>query len=104
MGARRSKLLGFIKASDDINRANGGVYSPTLRDDAQDARNNLFNLLSSEPGEDTYAAIKALEKDHPEPSYRQWMAKRARERAIADADEPVWTAGAVHTFADQVSV
>jgi hypothetical protein len=94
----------FIKASDDINRANGGVYSPTLRDDAQDARNNLFNLLSSEPGEDTYAAIKALEKDHPEPGYRQWMAKRARERAIADADEPVWDAGDVHAFGAQFAV
>ena len=94
----------FIKASDDINRANGGVYSPTLRDDAQDARNNLFNLLSSEPGPDTYAAIKALEKDHPEPSYRQWMAKRARERAIADADEPVWDASQVHAFAAGLAV
>ena len=94
----------FIKASDDINRANGGVYSPELRDNAQDARNNLFNLLSSEPGADTYAAIKALEKEHPEPSYRLWMAKRARERAIADADEPVWEAGQVHAFAAQFAV
>lgn len=94
----------YIKASDDLNRANGGVYSPTLRDNAQDARNNLFNLLSAEPGADTYAAIKALEKDHPEPSYRQWMAKRARERAIADADEPLWDAGQVHAFAAQFAM
>ena len=89
----------FIRASDDINRANGGVYSPELRDNAQDARNQLFNLLSSQPGAETYAAIKALENDHPEPSYRQWMAKRARERAITDADEPVWDARDVHAFA-----
>lgn len=94
----------YIKTSDDLNRANGGVYSPTLRDNAQDARNNLFNLLSSEPGGDTYAAIKALEQDHPEPSYRQWMAKRARERAIADADEPLWEAGQVHSFAARFAV
>lgn len=94
----------YIKTSDDLNRANGGVYSPTLRDNAQDARNNLFNLLSSEPGAETYAAIKALEQDHPEPSYRQWMAKRARARAIADADEPVWEAGQVHSFAAQFAV
>lgn len=94
----------FIKASDDIDRANGGVYSPVLRDNAQDARNQLFNLLSSQPGAETYAAIKALEKDHPEPSYRQWMAKRARERAIADADEPVWEAGAIHAFAARLKV
>jgi hypothetical protein len=65
---------------------------------------SLFNLLSSEPGAETYAAIKALEKEHPEPSYRQWMAKRARERAIADADEPVWEAGQVHAFAARFAV
>lgn len=94
----------FIRASDDINRANGGVYSPELRDNAQDARNNLFNLLSSQPGADTYAAIKGLEQNHPEPSYRQWMAKRARERAITDADEPAWDAGDVHAFAAQFAV
>ncbi|HQV04623.1 MULTISPECIES: hypothetical protein [unclassified Novosphingobium] len=94
----------YIKSSEDLNRANGGVYSPTLRDNAQDARNKLFNLLSSEPGAETYAAIKALEKEHPEPSYRQWMAKRARERAIADADEPVWEAGQVHAFAARFAV
>lgn len=94
----------FIKVSDDINRANGGVYSPVLRDDAQDARNNLFNLLAAQPGAETYAAIKALEQDHPEASYRQWMAKRARERAIADADEPVWHAGEVHAFASRFAM
>ncbi|MES2493698.1 MAG: hypothetical protein V4579_10515 [Pseudomonadota bacterium] len=89
----------FIRTSDDIDRANGNVYSPARRDNAQDARNQLFNLLSSQPGAETYAAIKALEKDHPEPSYRHWMAKRARERAIADADEPAWEAHAIHAFA-----
>lgn len=91
----------YIKTSDDLNRANGGVYSPTLRDNAQDARNKLFNLLSSQPGAETYSAIKALEKEHPEPSYRQWMAKRARERAIEDADEPQWDAARVHAFASR---
>jgi hypothetical protein len=89
----------FIKVSDDIDRTNGGAYSPTLRDNAQDARNMLFNLLAAEPGAETYAAIKALEIDHPEPQYRQWMAKRARERAIADADETPWNADQVHAFA-----
>lgn len=89
----------FVKAEDDIERAGKGVYSPTLRDNAQDARNNLFNLLSSVPGPETYAAIKALEEEHPEPSYRRWMGKRARERAIQDADEPLWTTEQVRAFA-----
>lgn len=81
----------YIRAADDIERAGKGVYSPTRRDDAQDARNRLFSMLSDEPGEATYRAIKALEDEHPEEDYRRWMRLRAHERAVADADQSVWT-------------
>jgi len=94
----------FIRVADDIERANKGAYSPTLRDNAQDARNRLFNMLAEVPGPEAYAAIKALEAEHPEPGYRRWMAVRARARATMDADEPAWTAEQmrdfVQTFAD----
>lgn len=56
----------FIRAADDIERAGTGAYSPTLRDNAQDARNKLFNLLAEMPGEETYLALKQLAKEHPE--------------------------------------
>ena len=88
----------YIRAADDIHRAGNGVYSPTLRDNAQEARNTLFNMLASVPGAEAYAAIKALEEEHPEPDYRRWMGRRARERAIVDADEPPWTVEQVVAF------
>lgn len=75
-----------IRAGEDLDRADGGVYSPTLRDDAQDARNTLFNLLSAMPGEATYREILALADDHPEPSYRAYMRRRAYDRAVEDSD------------------
>jgi hypothetical protein len=87
-----------VRAADDIERAGKGVYSPTLRDNAQDARNSLFNMLFEVPGEETYEAIKALEQEHPEPTYRRWMALRARQRAVADADEPLWSVEEVPAF------
>jgi hypothetical protein len=93
----------YIRAADDIERANRGVYSPTLRDDAQEARNRLFTLLAAVPGAETYAAMKALENDHPEPDYRRWMARSARGRATIDADEPLWTVGQVLAFVRDVS-
>lgn len=89
----------FIRVADDIERAGKGVYSPTLRDNAQDARNRLLNMLVEVPGAEAYAAIKALEAEHPEPSYRRWMAVRARKRAAMDADEPAWTVEQVRDFA-----
>lgn len=88
----------YIRAEDDIDRAGGGVYSPELRDDAQDARNRLFGLLSESPGKECYVAIKALVDEHPEPDYCHWMAKRAYKRAEEDGDLELWSAEQVCEF------
>jgi hypothetical protein len=92
----------YIRAPDDIERANKGVYTPALRDNAQDARDTLFNMLVAIPGAEVYASIKALEEEHPEPKYRRWMACRARGRATADADEPPWIVGQVLAFVQDI--
>jgi hypothetical protein len=88
----------YIRIDEDIDRIGKGVYSPTLRDNAQDGRSTLFNMLIEVPGSEAYAAIKALEEEHPESDYRRWMAVRARERATRDADEPLWTVEQVRDF------
>ncbi len=88
----------YIRASEDINRAGKGVYSPELRDDAQDARNRLFNLLSEVRGKETYIALKELIKDHPDPDSRSWMAKVAYKRAEEDGELEPWTAEQVAQF------
>jgi hypothetical protein len=93
----------YIRTAEDIDRADKGVYSPTLRDNAQESRNTLFNMLVSVPGAESYAAIRALEKEHPELDYRRWMAVRARERATTDADEPVWTTEQVRHFSQDIA-
>jgi hypothetical protein len=93
----------YIRAAVDIVRTGKGVYSPTLRDNAQDARNTLFNMLAAVPGAEAYAAIKALEEEHPDPDYRRHMAHRARERATVDADEPLWTVGQVLAFLENIA-
>jgi hypothetical protein len=92
----------YVRTAEDIQRANRGVYSPTERDHAQEARDRLFDMLTKLPGPESYAAIKALELEHPEPGYRRWMASRARARAIADADEPLWNAADVAAFASEL--
>lgn len=89
----------YIRIAEDIDRIGKGVYSPTLRDNAQDARSTVFNMLLEVPGVEAYAAMKALEKEHPEPEYRRWMAVKARQRAAQDADEPLWSTEQVRDFA-----
>ncbi|WP_148039073.1 hypothetical protein [Marinomonas hwangdonensis] len=81
----------YIPSKEDISRADGGVYSPELRDDAQSARSALFSLLCNMTGFASYAAIKQLIEEHPEPEYRKWMAQQAYKRAMVDGDLELWT-------------
>ena len=87
-----------IRAQDDIERAGKGVYSPELRDDAQDGRNVLFNQLSEIPGKETYVALTELARDHPDVNYRPWMRKLAYKRAEQDADLEPWSAQQVRDY------
>ncbi len=88
----------YIRAQDDIDRAGKGVYSPGLRDDAQDGRDTLFRLLSEIPGKETYVALTELAKDHPDANYRPWMQKLAYKRAEEDADLEPWSAQQVRDY------
>jgi hypothetical protein len=80
------------------------VYSPGLRDDAQDARESLFRLLSEIPGKATYTAIERLIHEHPDADYRPWMAKQAYKRAEEDGDLEPWTAAQVNAFAKSQTI
>lgn len=94
----------YIRIKDDINRADGRVYSPRLRDDAQDARNSLFQLLSEIPGKATYTAIEQLKYEHPDPNSRLWMAKHAYKHAEQDGDLEPWTAEQVYSFGQHQTI
>ncbi|GAB6176747.1 hypothetical protein JCM16814_16380 [Desulfobaculum senezii] len=88
----------YIRVEDDIERAGTGVYSPVLRDDAQEARNDLFAELTQIRGKQAYEALSELAQDHPDPSSRSWMAKLALKRAEEDADLELWSASQVREF------
>jgi len=79
-----------IRSAEDLDRAGKGVYSPTLRDNAQSARNTIFNLLSDIPGRLTYEAFLELSARHPDEDSRPWYLHHARSRAEKDADSMAW--------------
>ncbi len=68
----------YIRSSEDIDRTQGGAYSPTLRDEAQSARNRLSQLLSNIPGKATYQALMELAQSHPDEQSRQWYFLEAK--------------------------
>ena len=93
-----------IRSEEDIDRAGGGVYTPELRDNAQNARNALFRFLSEIPGKEAYVAIKELIEEHPDPDTRPWMARHAFERAEQDSELEQWTAEQVHQFGSRLTL
>ncbi len=90
-----------IKRNEDIERANSGVYSPGLRDDAQDARDRLFGLLKEIPGKDAFLAIQEIASVHPDERSRPWFTVHARAKAESDADNPPWPPAQVREFYDE---
>ncbi|MBY6044402.1 hypothetical protein KUV58_10275 [Phaeobacter italicus] len=87
-----------IRSAEDIERAGRGAYSPGLRDDAQDARNALFNVLCDIPGKATFLALRQLAEDHPNVSSREWVLHLASERAEKDGDVDDWTDTQIREF------
>ncbi|MFV5639818.1 NACHT domain-containing protein [Acinetobacter oleivorans] len=80
----------YIKIDDDISRANTGVYSPELRDDAQDARDLLFTYLKEVPCAESYYAIKDLIREHMNEDRRIWLEKTAHYIALSCGDIEPW--------------
>ena len=96
-------MHGHIRTEEDIDRSGKGVFSPGLRDDAQDARNMLFNLLSEIPDKEAYVALTELIEEHPDPDYPPRMAKLAYKRAEEDGDLEPWTVGQVSEFGSNLT-
>ncbi len=90
----------YIREEEDIERSGGGVYSPTLRDDAQDARKALFTFIRETPGKEAYLALMEMERAHPAAKSRPWMGLHAKTKATLDADFAPWSPGQVKEFDD----
>lgn len=82
----------YIKLSDDIQRAGKGVYSPTIRDDAQDARDRLLSYLVETPSKENYYVLKQISKEHQDSSHKLLLQKRAYEMAERYGDITPWSA------------
>lgn len=88
----------YIRQKDDIQRAGKGVYSPGLRDDAQDARNALIEFIRETPGKPAFLALLEMARAHPDEENRPWMAFHAKGKAAADADVAAWIPSQVREF------
>lgn len=91
-----------IRHKEDINRVGTGVYSPGFRDDAQNARNSLFELLRQIPGKESFLALMDIAKVHPEEVARPWMLLHAKTKAEQDGDIEPWSPSQVRDFHEKL--
>lgn len=92
----------YIRREDDIDRAGKGVYSPGLRDDAQDALSNLFKLLNQIPGKESFLALMSIAETYPNEKSRQWIILQAKTKAEQDGDIETWSPVQVKDFNDKL--
>ncbi|MDP3282667.1 MAG: hypothetical protein U1D41_07360 [Nitrosomonas sp.] len=92
----------YIRRKDDIDHAGKGIYSPGLRDDAQDARDNLFKLLNQIPGKESFLALMEIAETHPNEQSRQWVMLQAKTKAEQEGDIETWSPVQVKEFYDQL--
>lgn len=91
-----------IRRKEDIERAGTGVYSPGLRDDAQNARNSLFGLLKQIPGKESFLALIDIAKVDPEEAFQPWILLHAKTRAEQDGDIEPWPPSQVRDFHERL--
>lgn len=92
----------YIRVQEDINRAETGCYSPDLRDDAQNARDNLFSLLSKIPGKESFLALNDIAKVHPERASQSRILLHAKTRAEQDSGIEPWSPSQVRDFHEKL--
>ncbi|MEM6254847.1 MAG: hypothetical protein AAF821_18175 [Cyanobacteria bacterium P01_D01_bin.156] len=79
----------YIRREDDIDRMNSGCYTPTSRDNAQDARNNIYKDICDIPGKEAFDSLSTIAREATPGHVQSWMFTHVIARAQADADDPL---------------
>ena len=84
----------FVKVEEDAR-----VYSPGIRDDAQQTRSHLLNVIFNTPGRSSYDVLMNLSNSISYSYSKDRMDYLAKERAALDAESEPWAGAAVAEFA-----
>lgn len=90
-----------VRVSDDIDRANGGSYSPGPRDHAQRFRSRLLEVLSGSKDMEASEVLRGLSNEPSLAGERDWILHLLDERKYLLADDAPWEADDVRVFAKE---
>ena len=88
-----------VRVDDDVHH--NGTYSPRPRDEAQEARGHLLDLLCGIPGRATYNALIDLSRFQTSAFLKDRMLLLAEQRAELDTERPPWAVSDVAGFAEE---
>lgn len=89
-------VYGHIRPEDD--NVHHGSYTPDTRDNAERARNSIFNSLLNRQGAEAFHAMQRfVERIEDEGRSRRYR-ELARSKAENDAEPPAWSAAEVMAF------
>lgn len=89
-------IYNFVKVEDDIRPK--GVFTPGVRDGAQQTRSHLLNVIFNTPGRRSYDLLMKLSKTVSYSFSKDRMDYLAKERASLDAELDPWKGSAVAEF------
>lgn len=87
-----------VRPEDDIDRAGGGAYTPTARDNASRFRNGLLDRLAQSGDPAATASLRTLLGRDELATHRDWILHLLDERIVRDADYVAWDPAAIRVF------
>ena len=87
-----------VRREDDIDRANQGVYSPIARDDAQDFRSRLWEVLRTSDSPECDSVLRGFLENKTLPGDVEWILSILDERNSKGADPAAWFPEDVQSF------
>jgi hypothetical protein len=90
-----------VRTTEDIERANQGVYSPGSRDHAQEFRSRLWEGLQNRPGSGADEVLRTLLADPSMADKRDWILHLLDGRKSLRTDDVAWEAGDIRVFAER---
>ncbi|MFG6892056.1 NACHT domain-containing protein [Burkholderia pseudomallei] len=87
-----------VRRADDIDRTGKGAYSPLPRDDAQDFRARLWEVLRTSDSHEADTVLQGFLGENALPTERDWVLSILEERKGKQADPTAWFPEDVQAF------
>lgn len=79
-----------IRVSEDINRPSGQIFSPGLRDGAQNSRNRILEELNKIPGKVAFVALQEIKASSQQTEAHPYLEHLCRRKAEQESDLSPW--------------